>query len=110
MFDKLSVTYQMMRKHELAASEEYSIIVRIRPDIFATNRLKDVFINVAENSQVDDQSIFFPDRFWSQGINDQFFFGKSLPMRLLLDNISGDNYVNSEYLNPEYYLGRTLLK
>ncbi|EPO8466121.1 hypothetical protein ACUH7A_003479, partial [Yersinia enterocolitica] len=110
MFDKLSVTYQMMRKHELAASEEYSIIVRIRPDIFATNRLKDVFFNVAENSQVDDQSIFFPDRFWSQGINDQFFFGKSLPMKLLLDNISGDNYVSSEYLNPEYYLGRTLLK
>lgn len=109
MFDKLALAYQAMKKHQTESSEDYSIVVRIRPDIFSTTRLKDIFFDIAEHSQVDEKTVFFPDRFWSQGINDQFFFGKMRPMSTLLDNISGDNYLGCEYLNPEYFLGKTLL-
>ncbi|WEP51028.1 hypothetical protein NMY27_07510 [Cronobacter dublinensis subsp. beijingensis] len=109
MFDKLAVAYQAMKKHQLNTAEDYSIVVRVRPDIFSTARLKDVFFDVAEHSQIDDETIFFPNRFWSQGINDQFFFGKSNPMESLLDMLTGNNYINCEYQNPEYFLGNTLL-
>lgn len=110
MFDKLSITYQMMKNHQENSSDKYSIVVRIRPDIFSVSRLKDVFLDVAEHCQVDNNSIFFPDRFWSQGINDQFFFGKTECMSTLLENLSGERYLSEEFLNPEYFLGKTLLK
>lgn len=110
MFDKLYMAYQAMKNHQSNESKEYSIVVRLRPDIFSTSRLKDVFFDVAEHSQIDEQTIFFPNRFWSQGINDQFFFGKLNPMNALLDELIGGKYLACEYQNPEYFLGRTLLR
>lgn len=47
MFDKLAMTYQMMKTHQSTMSGEYSIVVRIRPDIYSTTRLKDVFHDIA---------------------------------------------------------------
>ena len=110
MFDKILLTYKMMKNHQENLSDKYSIVVRIRPDIFSVSRLKDIFLDVAEHSQVDNNSIFFPDRFWSQGINDQFFFGKTECMSILLENLSSEKYLSEEFLNPEYFLGKTVLK
>lgn len=110
MFDKLFLAYNAMKEYQFEIPQEYGVVVRVRPDIYSTSRLKDIFYDVAENTQIDQETIFFPNRFWSQGINDQLFFGKMKPMLELLDNLSGEKYIDCEYLNPEYFLGKTILK
>ncbi len=110
MFEQISVAFDAIEAHEIENGFKYNIVVRIRPDIFSVNTISDVFMQVAERYGSFDGAIFFPNRFWSQGVNDQFFFGKRDDMAHLLKNFSGLGYLSSDYLNPEWYLSQLCLK
>lgn len=108
MFDKIQAAFNAMCAHEDACAQPYAVVVRIRPDILSQQRLRDLFIFVSEQVGALTNRIFFPDRFWSQGINDQLFFGGRTEMGRLLASISGSAYSQCAYLNPEWFLADTL--
>ncbi|WED78053.1 hypothetical protein [Aeromonas allosaccharophila] len=108
MFDKINLAYHNMLEYEKKSGFQYSIIVRLRPDIFSVKRLKDVFYQVSEYASANIDGVFFPNRFWSQGINDQFFFGKRSPMSSILEGVSGSNYIKASYINPEFYMAELI--
>jgi hypothetical protein len=97
-----------MRAEEARRGEAYAVVVRMRPDLFAARGLRDVLWDVSEQTSTMAGSIFVPDRFWSQGINDQLFLGLRPEMGRLLDGLDASAYAQAAYLNPEHFLGTRL--
>lgn len=110
MFDKLAGAYQAMLDEERSRGGSYGIVVRLRPDILSESRLRDAFWRVAEYSSTMEQSVFMPDRFWGQGVNDQFFFGLRSEMESLLSGLDGLAYAAADYLSPEHWLAQRMLR
>jgi hypothetical protein len=108
MFDKIAAAWQALCDEERATGQRYAAVIRIRPDIFCARGLRDVLWELSEHMASLRGALFVPDRFWSQGINDQLFLGLRDEMGRLLDGLDGAAYTASDYLNPEYFLARRL--
>jgi hypothetical protein len=108
MFDKMAAGWGALLDQEAARGERYSVVVRTRPDIFATRGLHDILWDVAEKMGSLEGSLLVPDRFWSQGVNDQLFLGLREEMGRLFEGINGMAYAACEFRNPEYFLGSRL--
>lgn len=105
MFDKMAAGWSALLEEEAARGERYAVVVRTRPDIVAADGLRDILWNVAEKMGSLEGSLMVPDRFWSQGINDQLFLGLREEMGRLFQGLDGMAYAACEFRNPEYFLG-----
>ena len=108
MFEKMAAAWGAMAEEETVRGRRYSVVVRVRPDIFARRGLRDILWDISENMSNLKGSVMTPDSFWSQGINDQIFLGLRDEMGCLLERVSGAAYADCEFRNPEYFLGSCL--
>ncbi|HEX2545901.1 MAG TPA: hypothetical protein VHL79_13535 [Ramlibacter sp.] len=108
MFDKIAAGWQLLKTEEAERGSPYAAVVRLRPDLFASRGLRDVLWDISEHTGSMAGRIFVPDRFWSQGINDQVFLGLRDEMGKLLDGVTPAAFAASSYRNPEFFLGTQL--
>ncbi|MCU1329106.1 MAG: hypothetical protein JWN34_4476, partial [Bryobacterales bacterium] len=105
MFEKMAAAWGALLEQEAVRGERYSLVVRVRPDMFAVRGLHDILWEITEHMGSLKGSVFVPDRFWSQGINDQLFLGLREEMGRLLDGIDSHAYAACHFRNPEYFVG-----
>lgn len=90
--------------------DQYDLVVRMRPDAIFQDSLRDLLVLVADNESFDENTVYVPDRFHSQGVNDQFAIGAMSAMRRygeVMDFVV--RHIDVEYFNPEYLIARHLL-
>lgn len=105
MFDKMTAGWNAMLEEEAARGTRYAVVVRTRPDIFSSRGLHNILWECSENMGSFDGVLLVPNRFWSQGINDQLFLGLREEMGRLFQGLDGASFAECEFRNPEYFMG-----
>ena len=110
MFTKINMAFKDMVNYEKKTGCSYNIVVRLRPGILSPVRLCEILQDTIEKCGIKENCVYVPDRFWSQGCNDQFFFAKRKTFEELVSGLDGEDYLKAEFLNPENFLASTILK
>ncbi len=92
------------------AIDRYAYVVRLRPDCVFQESLRDLLFNITDDDEHDGTTIYVPDSFHSQGINDQFAIGSASAMAKYARVFDYAKQVaGHEYFNPEHLVSSCLL-
>ncbi|WP_375460393.1 hypothetical protein [uncultured Enterovirga sp.] len=109
MFDQFSAAYDGLLRHEAERGDTYGWVVRMRPDIFSTRNLRQIVGGIVQGKALADRQVFFPNRFWSEGLNDHLFLGTRAVMGALLEKLTSARFLESGHLNAQHHLARAVL-
>ncbi len=92
------------------AIDRYAYVVRLRPDCVFQESLRDLLFNITDDDEHDGSTIYVPDGFHSQGINDQFAIGSASAMARYAKVFDyAEQVAGHEYFNPEHLVASCLL-
>ena len=105
----LSMFFAMEKVFSLIENiNDYDFVIRMRPDIYCERSLYEILDDI--KSESERKIVYIPDRFFSQGINDQFAIGSVEAMKYYFSTYKyAVENIETAYFNPESILLENLL-